>query len=70
MVIGIDGKRYSWTQPACETCFAGAVPGVTPMPLKNWMRGVEVCCMCGCSTTSGIYMRVDPRQVPHPTEEP
>lgn len=66
----IDGKNYSWTQPACDTCFAGVFPGVAePFRMTENMREDEVCCMCGVTHRSGIYIRINPSTVPHPTEE-
>jgi len=29
---------------------------------EEWMK----CCLCGQSTLDGIYIRVDPKQVPFP----
>ena len=66
----IDGKSYSWTQPACDTCFAGTFPKVTdPFRVVEELRETETCCMCGCRTRSGLYVRLNPSTVPHPSEE-
>jgi hypothetical protein len=58
---------YSWTQPACDTCFAGTFPNVAN-PVRV-LGETETCCMCGCQTRSGLYVRLNPSTVPHPTEE-
>lgn len=66
----IDGKNYSWTQPACDTCFADLFPKVkNPHRMELDARNIEVCCMCGAETENGLYIRINPRTVPHPTED-
>jgi hypothetical protein len=66
----IDGKSYSWTQPACDTCFAETFPSVTnPARMVKEMRTDERCCMCGAVDRSGIFIRINPSTVPYPTEE-
>ena len=64
----IDGVDFSWTQPACETCFAGVLPKCeNPVRIREDLRDEEVCCMCGRANTSGLFIRVNPSTVPHPT---
>lgn len=56
---------YRWTQPSCLGCFAEHNPGRDPARLPK--PEPETCCYCGESEASGIYVRVDPASVPHPT---
>ncbi|MGN2634653.1 hypothetical protein ACTD5D_00350 [Nocardia takedensis] len=58
---------YRWTQPACDECFQLTHPGRDPFALRN--PDTERCCLCGAATTSGIYIRIDPSTVAHPTLE-
>ena len=58
----------NWTQPACETCFAGLFPKCeNPSRIKPEFQEDEICCMCGKSIKNGLYIRVNPNTVPHPT---
>lgn len=57
--------RYSFTQPQCGTCFADKYPGREPVRIIEAEQ--EVCCTCGSQTSEGIYVRVDPTTVPHPS---
>lgn len=57
--------RYNWNQPACNTCWGSHNPGRTTHKLV--LAQEEVCCFCGTSTKSGVYVRVDPRDIPFPT---
>lgn len=67
-MVEINGKQYSWTQPACDTCFAGTFPNVAePFRMVENFRRIEVCCMCGCEHRSGLYIRINPTTVPNPT---
>lgn len=59
--------RFGWTQPCCAGCFAERNPGSRPAALKEHERELETCVYCGLSTRSGIYVRVDPKDAPHPT---
>ena len=70
MAMEIDGKKYSWTQPSCDTCFTGLFPkSENPHRLTEEFRNEERCCMCGIVTHNGLYIRVNPTTVPHPTPE-
>lgn len=70
MAKEIAGKRYSWTQPACDTCFAGVhLDSADPSRIKEEFRDEETCCMCGVRIRNGLYIRIDPAMVPHPTPE-
>lgn len=60
-----DPVKYSWTQPACDDCWSFIYPGRQPLRFKD--PDPETCCRCGVSTTSGIYIPVDPATVEHPT---
>lgn len=57
----------SWTQPCCEPCCDRRYPGRIPHRVIE--PDSERCCLCGEPTRSGIYIRVDPGLVPHPTRE-
>lgn len=58
-------ERLSWTQPCCDDCWDGANPDrLSP---RRGQGDSEICCHCGLETRSGIYIRVDPSTVPHPT---
>ena len=66
----IDGRNYSWTQPSCDTCFAGLFPrSENPHRIIETMREDEICCMCGTHTRSGLYIRINPTTVEHPTPD-
>jgi hypothetical protein len=58
---------WSWTQPACESCFRREYPRTIPNPLVDEYREVEICVWCGEQTRSGLYVRVDPSRVSFPT---
>lgn len=49
----------------CEGCFSERNPGRVPIRLRIPER--ETCCYCEQETTSGIYVRVAPDTIPHPT---
>lgn len=71
MGIEIDGQVYSWTQPVCDECW-WSMRSHRPYRFKpdgSDEGPLEVCCFCGNGTTSGIYMRVDPRHVDYPSFE-
>lgn len=54
----------SWTQPVCEDCWNKDNPG---RPARKFNEGpIEICCKCGISNKSGIFIRIDPTTVPHP----
>lgn len=59
--------RYSWTQPCCEECWAERNPNREPTRLR--VAELEACVYCGHNVRSGIYVRVNPATVPHPTLE-
>jgi hypothetical protein len=56
----------SYRQPICDTCWDDIEPGREPVRLVEDVREIEQCCMCGDSTLSGIYIRVNPKAVPYP----
>jgi hypothetical protein len=56
---------YSWTQPVCDDCWDAEHPAKRSP--RHRMGDREVCCRCGEATVSGIYIRVDPATVEHPT---
>lgn len=51
----------------------GSLMFKAPVVLKydavEWPDRLAKCCKCGRATTSGIFIRVDPHDVPHPTPE-
>jgi hypothetical protein len=57
----------NWTQPICDDCWDVRNPTRTSVRINGGYR--ETCAFCGVTTTSGIYVRVDPTTVPHPTME-
>lgn len=57
--------RYSFTQPICNDDWEEQNPDRDPTRLTE--PNEEVCCFCGALTKSGIYIRVDPTTVQHPT---
>ena len=62
----ITEPRYSFTQPICERCYEARYPGRQPASVIDAER--EECCDCAQTTFDGIYYRVDPTTVPHPTK--
>ena len=60
----LRGASMSWTQAMCDRCWSLWRPNQTPTRLLKPVK--EICCACGEETTSGIYIRADPRLVPHP----
>lgn len=58
--------KFSWTQPICANCWNEHNPD-RPVGelLPNGME--EKCCHCGITTFSGIYIRIDPTTVGHPS---
>jgi hypothetical protein len=59
--------RYAWTQPACGSCYSARHPGREPVTVNDEYRQAETCAVCGTETLAGIYIRVDPATVAHPT---
>lgn len=58
----------SWTQPACDDCWDER-HDYAAKRIKEPYRETEKCCYCGQDTISGIYVRENPAEVPHPTLE-
>lgn len=60
--------RFSFTQPVCPGCWNERHPEKLVDPSKLEYAGEsERCCDCNTWTRCGIYIRVDPTTVPHPT---
>lgn len=59
--------RYSWTQACCLACFEDRHPGWIPTRLREPYRKKETCVYCGQPTKEGLYIRIDPKEAPHPT---
>ena len=62
--------KLSWTQPICDDCWKRPPIRDThgpedPTRLLNPEK--ERCAFCGEDTTSGIYVRHDPRDARYPT---
>lgn len=57
----------SWTQAMCDRCWDLFNPRRIPTRLLQPTE--EICGVCGEKTTSGIYIRADPRLVPHPRKK-
>jgi hypothetical protein len=56
-----------WTHNACLACYEALYPGREPVVLRN--PRTETCCFCGQSTTSGIYVRYNPKELSCKHEE-
>jgi len=52
------------TQALCDKCWDNESGGLTPMRMKS--AGQEKCCMCGASTSGGIFISRSPRNVNYP----
>lgn len=55
----------NWNQPMCDPCWIERNPNRPPVRLNGVQH--EVCAHCGQQTTSGIYVRQDPRTVLFPS---
>ncbi len=51
-----------FTHAICDPCWAQHTRGRTPYRLTEPRE--ELCCFCGSHTTSGIFVRQDPKDVP------
>lgn len=60
-----SARRYRWTQPCCGECWAQQNPNRYPVRIKP--IEAEICCFCGATTYSGIYVRIDPLTVDYPS---
>jgi hypothetical protein len=58
----------SWTHPICDTCYSGMHGDREPVRLNEAVREDEKCCLCGTITRSGIYVRLDPKDVLYPSD--
>lgn len=56
----------NWNQPVCTACWKFSQGDREPVVLVAWGRALERCANCGVSTTSGIYVRMDPRSLRYP----
>jgi hypothetical protein len=61
----MTGKSYRWTQPSCQECYEERYPSTSPSRMIR--PESEQCCFCGAQTFDGLYVRVDPSEVPHPS---
>lgn len=73
MSVEINGKHYSWNAAICVADWNMRNPDRLAEPKLGEQKfvGGEVnrCVYCGGGTTSGIFVRVDPRTVPFPALE-
>ena len=60
------GPRYSWNQAVCTSCWYLHNPARRPATTKD--APTEKCVFCGGETTSGIYIRIDPKTAPFPAK--
>jgi hypothetical protein len=61
-------RFYRWTQPSCKECYAEHYPGLSnPHRIVEHARESERCCYCGVQNFDGLYVRVDPTEVPYPS---
>lgn len=58
----------TWTQPVCRACWNVREKGRIPVRVNN-SGNDEFCCLCGRTTSEGIYMRLNPATVPFPKVE-
>lgn len=59
----------TWNQPICDTCWEVLNPDREPFRIKDIIRETERCCICGDTTKSGIYTRLNPNTVPYPKRD-
>jgi hypothetical protein len=57
-----QGGKMSWTQPICEACWNERNPEREAVRVTV-QEDAETCCYCGEHTSSGIFVRVDPKTV-------
>lgn len=69
MTPTIDGIYYSFTQPICGKCYGVRQPHRTPSAIVPEFAEAEKCSDCGAETREGIYHRIDPTEVKHPSPE-
>jgi hypothetical protein len=61
-------RLYRWTQPSCQECFNEHHPGISNPPrIVEDARESEQCCYCGVQNFDGLYVCVDPTEVPYPS---
>lgn len=63
----IEPTKLSWTQPICDDCWDEAYPNREPVVVVEPEE--ETCALCGWLTSSGIYIRRDPKTVEFPRWE-
>lgn len=69
MAVTIDGVRYSWDQPICDTDWERLEGPRVAYRIKEPHVRTERCSWCGEDTRSGIYKRAHPNDVPFPALE-
>lgn len=57
----------NWTQPICQKCWDTRFAPREPVRLR--FPEMQKCCYCGEGCTGDIWIRVDPRTVPYPTDK-
>jgi hypothetical protein len=63
----MEGVTVTWTQPVCNSCWFDREGERTPVRMRE--PELEFCCLCGQATHSGIYVRLNPMDVPYPKQE-
>lgn len=48
-----------WIHNSCQTCWDSLHPD--RFPSRSVITKENICCFCGTKTTSGIYIRVNPK---------
>ena len=52
----------AWEHAICDSCWTERNPGREPVRVH--FGDLELCCYCGETTLSGIYVRGDPAETP------
>lgn len=58
--------KNKWIHNICQECWLKRHPDRLPVFLKDGYQ--DTCCYCGNLNFDGIYVREDPKTVPHPEE--
>lgn len=61
------GVKKAWTNPICDHCWC--MEEGERIPHRVFTGKPAKCCVCGCDTISGIWVRKDPETVPFPAYE-
>ncbi len=69
MSVTIDGVEYTWNTPCCGACWVFMYPDGREPFVVGEVSDEETCGNCGMETTSGIFIRRDPRKIRYPKRE-